>query len=105
MNPIVTITPSLARPGSHCLLICAESREAFATVVLELMREWERVEISEPAQLPLSAWWHGSGRVRNKVVAPSRERVRARSRDLTVRATRHKGRLNSFVTDGIAGNK
>ena len=76
MNPIVTITPSLARPGSHCLLICAESREAFATVVLELMREWERVEISEPAQLPLSAWWHGSGRVRNKVVAPSRERVR-----------------------------
>ena len=28
-----------------------------------------------------------------------------RSRDLTVRATRHKGRLNSFVTDGIAGNK
>ena len=28
-----------------------------------------------------------------------------RSRDLAVRATRHKGRLNSFVTDCIAGDE
>ena len=76
MNPIVTITPSLASPGSHRLAICAENREAFASVVLELMRQWERVEISEPSQLEFSGWWHGSGRVRNKVAAPSRVRVR-----------------------------
>ena len=76
VNPIVTITPLLASPGSHRLAICAENREAFASVVLELMRQWERVEISEPSQFPVSGWWHGSGRVRNKVAAPSRDRVR-----------------------------
>ena len=47
VNPIVTLTPLLARPGSHRLAICAENREAFASVVLELMSQWERVEISE----------------------------------------------------------
>ena len=67
MNPIVTLTPLLARPGSHRLAICAQSREAFASAVLELMRQWERVEIGEPSQLPISGWWHGGGRVRNKV--------------------------------------
>ena len=77
MNPIVTLTPLLARPGSHRLAICAENREAFASVVLELMRQWERVEISEPPQLPISGWWHGSGRVRNKVAARSGDRVRS----------------------------
>jgi hypothetical protein len=77
VNPIVTLTPLLARPGSHRLAICAESREAFASVVLELIRQWERVEISEPSQLPISGWWHGSGRVRNKVAARSGDRVRS----------------------------
>jgi hypothetical protein len=71
LNPIVTITPLLASPGSYRLAICAENREAFASVVMELRRQWERVEISELSQLPLSGWWHGSGRVRNKVIAPS----------------------------------
>jgi hypothetical protein len=76
VNPIVTITPSLASPGFYRLAICAENREAFASVVLELMRQWGRVEIGEPSQLEFSGWWHGSGRVRNKVAAPSRDRVR-----------------------------
>ena len=35
VNPIVTITPSQASPGSHRLAICAENREVFASVVLE----------------------------------------------------------------------
>ena len=46
------------------------SMRKIASVVLELMRQWERVEISEPSQFPVSGRWHGSGRVRNKVAAP-----------------------------------
>jgi hypothetical protein len=72
---IVTVTPSLASPGTRCLLISAESREAFASVILELMCHWEHVSIGEPTQLPRSGWWYGAGRLRNEIATTSREQV------------------------------
>jgi hypothetical protein len=75
LGTIVTVTPSLASPGTRCLQISAESREAFASVILELMRHWEHVTIGEPSQLPRSGWWYGTGHLRNEIAATSRERV------------------------------
>jgi hypothetical protein len=73
---ITTITPSLANPGTRCLLISAESREAFAAVILDHMRQWERITISEPTQRRRGGWWHGTGRVWNETTSASQDRVR-----------------------------
>ena len=43
-------------------------------------------------------------RTKKPIVAALKRRT-PRSRDLTIRATRHKGRLNSFVTGCIAGDE